>query len=133
MKLWNFSCFSKLLINLKYRLQTGMRGCLWKAPRYCCPREYWTTHHEHSLFWQVQGCCHRIPSPSQVPWTLKGILFVKGVKNVHYLYCFFQNRFTSPRNGDSLSLWNNERECSAGTWWRKRQVSPRSWSAYCLV
>jgi len=31
------------------------------------------------------------------------------------------------------SLWNHERECPAWTWWRKRQVSPRSWSSYCLV
>ena len=30
MKLLNFLCFSKLLINLKYRLQTGMRGAFRK-------------------------------------------------------------------------------------------------------
>jgi ribosomal protein L16/L10AE len=30
MKLLNFSCFSKLLINLKYLLQTGMRGAFGK-------------------------------------------------------------------------------------------------------
>ena len=30
MKLLNFSCFSKLLINLKYKLQTGMRGAFGK-------------------------------------------------------------------------------------------------------
>ena len=30
MKLLNFSCFLKLLINLKYRLQTGMRGAFRK-------------------------------------------------------------------------------------------------------
>jgi ribosomal protein L16/L10AE len=30
MKLLNFSCFLKLLINLKYRLQTGMRGAFGK-------------------------------------------------------------------------------------------------------
>jgi hypothetical protein len=29
---------------------------------------------------------------------------VKEVKNANYLYCFFRNRFTSPRNGDSPSL-----------------------------
>ena len=106
MKLLNFLCFSKLLINLKYRLQTGMRGAFRKPQRFCCPREYWTTHHEHSLFWQVQGCCHRIPSPSQVqvPWSPKGILLVKEVKDAGYLYCFFRNRFTSPINGDSPSL-----------------------------
>jgi hypothetical protein len=29
---------------------------------------------------------------------------VKEVKNANYLYCFFRNRFASPRNGDSPSL-----------------------------
>jgi hypothetical protein len=41
---------------------------------------------------KVQGCCHRIPSPSQaqVPWSPKGILLVKEVKNVITYIAFFE-------------------------------------------
>ena len=87
MKLLNFSCFLKLLINLKYRLQTGMRGA-FRKPQGTVARVNIRQPIMSIRSSDKYGCCHRIPSPSQVqvPWSPKGILFVKEVKNVNYFY-----------------------------------------------
>jgi hypothetical protein len=92
MKLLNFSCFSKLLINLKYRLQTGMRGAFRKPQGTVARVNIGQPIMSIRSSDKVQGCCHRIPSPSQaqVPWSPKGILLVKEVKNVITYIAFFE-------------------------------------------
>jgi hypothetical protein len=64
----------------------------------------------------------------QVPWSPKGILLVKEVKNVITYIAFFEIDLRLQEMGiHQVWAWslNNQRECSAGTWWRKRQVPPQ--------
>jgi hypothetical protein len=80
-----------LLINLKYWLQTGMRGAFRKPQGTVARVNIGQPIMSIRSSDKVQGCCHRIPSPSQVqvPWSPKGILFVKGVIRMQITYIAF--------------------------------------------
>jgi ribosomal protein L16/L10AE len=81
MKLLNFSCFSKLLINLKYRLQTGMRGAFRKpqgtVARVNIGQPIMSIRSSDKYKAAVIESLRR--AKFKFPGRQKGILFVKGV------------------------------------------------------